>query len=118
MTQSITYEGGLTGLVRSGDQDQCQWEFEARAFDTPATESDVQGTFCDAMAEPTGQQVDKARAFVFGAGETAYTYTATALNSMAFAYAEETDGGDGTDPVVAILREAARRIAIIEALTS
>jgi hypothetical protein len=53
---------------------------------------------------------------VFGS-KTGFQYTSQALLAMLVAYEQECEGGDGVEPVVAILREAARRIAVVEALT-
>jgi len=93
------------------------WEFEGREYETPADEASVMGAVEEALAEPGRAEVKRARDFVFGGGAGANTYTAGALLAMLVAYEQECDGGEGVEAVASILREAARRIAVIEALT-
>ena len=104
-----TYDGALAGLTLSDGS----WTFEGREYDTPATESDVLGTMGEALGDVDDEQIKAARKLVFGG---TCQFTAQALNAMALAYEAECGDGEGVDPVVVILREAARRIAVIEAL--
>jgi hypothetical protein len=110
LATEITYEGMCAGLVRNDDM----WYFEGTAYDTTATESHVLEVVGEALTEPERDAVAAARTFVFECPEI--TYTAQALGAMATAYAEECEGGEGVDAVVAILQEAARRVACVEAL--
>lgn len=107
-------EGVLAGLVWCAVHPG--WSFEGREYETAATEAQVSETVVEALAEPGRTEVQAAREFVF-AGKTGFQYTSQALLAMLVAYEQECEGGDGVEPVVAILREAARRIAVIEALT-
>lgn len=106
-----TYDGALSGLTN----DDGAWTFEGRSYDTPADETAVLETTGEALEEPSEALTEAARRLVFGPGGA--TFTAQALSAIALAYEAETGGGDGCDPVTAILREAARRIAVVEALT-
>ncbi len=109
---SATYDGMLAGLVSSVDDG---WSFEGASYDTPADEHTVIETVYEALSEPDGEAVKAAAKMVFS--NPRVTYTAQVLTAMAAAYASECADGDGVDAVVAILQEAARRIAVIEALT-
>lgn len=106
-----TYDGMLSGLSNvDGD-----WLYEGRTYDTPATEADVIACANEAMSEPDASVTAAARKLVFGSN---VTYTSQALLGIAAAYdAEVGPDGDGSAQIMAILQEAARRIACIEALT-
>lgn len=108
---TITYDGALKGAVYT---EGLGWSFEGMAYDTPADEATVQDSVGEALTEPDQSVVDAARKLVFGGNAT---YTSQALLAMATAYEKEVDGGEGAEPVAALLREAARRVAVIEALT-
>lgn len=108
---TITYDGALKGATLTSGT---EWCFEGRMYDTPADEATVNDTVGEALTEPDQSVVDAARKLVFGGNAT---YTSHALLAMATAYEQECDGGDGCDPVATVLREAARRVAVIEALT-
>lgn len=119
---TTTYEGLLAGLVGSESDTaaadaRTEWSFEGRPYDTPADEAAVLESVGEALTEPERNDVVAARDFVFGQ-RTGFQYTSQALLAMLVAYERECEGGDGVEPVVAILREAARRIAVIEALTT
>lgn len=109
----ICYEGALRGAERGTGPDGC-WAFEGRSYDTPATEDAVLETVAEALEEPDDAAVDAAHDALFR-GPT--QYTAQLLSALAAAYEREVGDGEGCDPVTSILREAARRIAVIEALT-
>lgn len=111
-TATLTYDGALRGLTLT---DGSEWSFEGRTYDTPADEATVSECVGEALTEPDQSVVDAARKLVFGGNAT---YTSHALLAMATAYEKECDGGDGCEPVAALLREAARRVAVIEALTT
>lgn len=89
-----------------------QWSFEGVEYDTPATADDLEICAEEAMAQPDQKTLALASQLVFGPGTT---YTSQALLAMAEVY-ERTVCETG-DTVSAILRESARRIACIEALT-
>lgn len=108
---TTTYDGPLKGAVHTQG---LGWSFEGTVYDTPADEATVVDSVDEALTSPDESLVQGARKLVFGGSAT---YTAQALLAMATAYENECDGGDGCDPVVAVLREAARRVAVIEALT-
>lgn len=110
----IVYDGVLRGLERGAGPDGC-WAFEGVGYDSPATESEVEGMVEDALAEPSGELRRQAHELLFGRGGS--QYTAQAVLALAEAYERECEGGDGVSEVVRILAEAARRIAVIEALT-
>lgn len=111
MSAVLRYDGMMAGLVRAE-----AWIFEGREYATPASEIEVCDTVGEALTDVSAAGVARARSFVFGQG--ASTYTAQALLAMAEAYELEVgDGSEGVDPVTAILRDAARRIAVVEALT-
>ncbi len=109
-SDTIAYEGTLQGVTYTDGQ----WSYEGRTYDTPAEVGDLCTSVGEALSEPDTSVVEGARKLVFGG---AATYTAQALLAMATAYEQECDGGEGCDPVAAVLREAARRVAVIEALT-
>lgn len=110
-TTDIAYDGTLAGLVSTADG----WVFEGVEYDTPATESDVIECAHTALEEPDAPTVKAAHALVFDRG---CTYTSQALLAIAAAYdAEVGPDGTGSEQILAILRETARRIACIEALT-
>lgn len=109
----VSYEGSLRGLERGTGDDGC-WAFEGRSYETPATEADVLEQTGEALVEPSRSDCTAAAKFLFNGP---FQFTAQALVALAAVYASECEGGDGVDPVVAILREAARRIAVVEALT-
>lgn len=106
-----TYEGMCAGLVRNNDM----WYFEGLEYETPADEAAVLETVGEALSEPNDALVAAAGKLVFHNPQI--TYTSQVLIAMAAAYASECEGVEGVEPVVAILQEAARRIAVIEALT-
>lgn len=106
-----TYDGALKGAEHTPD---LGWSFEGTVYDTPATEDDVITSVGEALQAPTLDMVQCARKLVFGG---TCTYTAQALLAMATAYEQECEGGDGVDAVVNLLQEAARRLAVVEALT-
>lgn len=107
-----TYDGMLSGLSNvDGD-----WLYEGRTYDTPADEATVVETVGEALSEPDAPMVKAAAALVFGR-ESGVQYTSQALTAIAAAYANECEGGDGVAAVLAVLQDAARRIAVIEALT-
>jgi|SRR5688572_1877265 len=108
---TITYDGALKGAQHT---EGLGWSFEGTVYDTPADEATVQDSVGEALTEPDQSVVDGARKLVFGGNAT---YTSQALLAMATAYEQECDGGDGCSPVATVLREAARRVAVIEALT-
>ena len=110
-SSGVTYEGVLQGLEKTEF-----WQFEGTDYSTPATESDVLETVAEALSEPDKAEVVAARDFVFGP-RTGFAYTSQALLAMLVAYERECEGGEGVEAVASILREAARRIAIVEALT-
>lgn len=106
-----TYDGMAAGIeLVDGD-----WTFEGKPLPSPATESGVLETLDESLQEPDETTVAAARKLVFGSGAT---YTAQALLAIAAAYdAEVGPDGDGSDQIMSILRETARRIACVEALT-
>lgn len=107
----VKLDGVLAGVARVDGE----WSFEGASYSTPATESDVIACANEALEEPDAKSIEAARKLTFGSG---VTYTAQALLAIEAAYvAEVGDDGDGTPQILAILREAARRIACIEALT-
>ncbi len=106
----LTLDGVLSGV----SQLDGTWQFEGVSYDTPATESDVISCANEALSEPDESVVEQATKLVFGGNAT---YTSQAVLAMAAAYTAEVGDGDGSDHVVRILREAARRIACVEALT-
>lgn len=108
---TTTYDGALKGAEHTPE---LGWSFEGTVYDTPADEATVVESVGEALQEPTSALVEGARKLVFGSSAT---YTSQVLLAMATAYAEECDGGDGCDPVVKLLQETARRLAVIEALT-
>lgn len=108
---SISYDGTLTGLVSSSDG----WVFEGVGYDTPADEAHVIEAANEALGEPDASVTAAAHKLVFGSN---VTFTSQAVLGIAAAYeAEVGPDGAGLDHVLEILREAARRIAVIEALT-
>jgi hypothetical protein len=108
---TITYDGALKGVTRTHGE---VWCYEGREYDTPADEPTLVDSVGEALTEPDVSLVEGARKLVFGGSAT---YTSQVLLAMATAYESECDGGDGSEPVAAVLREAARRVAVIEALT-
>lgn len=108
---TTTYDGALKGAQHT---EGLGWCFEGTVYDTPADEPTVVESVGEALQEPDTSLVEGARKLVFGGS---CTYTSQVLLAMATAYAEECEGGDGVDPVVKLLQEAARRLAVIEALT-
>lgn len=115
---TIHYDGALSGLSRTGALrmgDADTWTFEGRSYDTPATEDDVLETTAEALSEPSEPAVELARDLVFG--KSGCTFTSQALTAMARAYEAEAADCDACSPVVALLLETARRVAVIEALT-
>lgn len=107
---TVTYEGALRGVTYT----EGTYSYEGRTYDTPADEATLVQSVGEALTEPDESLVQGARKLVFGGSAT---YTSQALLAMATAYESECDGGEGADPVAAVLREAARRVAVIEALT-
>jgi hypothetical protein len=103
------FQGTLAGVVGSVRS----WSFEGVEYDTPAEADDLEICAAEAMAAPEKPLIEKAHTLVFGPGTT---YTSQALLAMAEAYEREVCENGG-DSVSAILRESARRIACIEALT-
>ncbi len=112
--QPVRYDGVLAGLERGTGVDGC-WAFEGCGYDTPADEAQVLEAVGEALEEPDREQVAAAAGFVFKRGT--FQYTSQALLAMLVAYETECEGGDGVHAVAGILREAARRIAVVEALT-
>ncbi len=108
---TTTYEGALQGATHTQG---LGWSYEGTVYDTPADEATVLTSVGEALQEPDTSVVQGARKLVFGGS---CTYTSQALLAMATAYVEECDGGEGVDAVVKVLQEAARRVAVIEALT-
>jgi hypothetical protein len=102
------FEGTLAGVVGSVRA----WSFEGVEYDTPAEADDLEICAAEAMAQPDEKTLAVARQLVFGPGNT---YTAQALLAMAEVYEREVC--ETGDAVSTILRESARRIACIEALT-
>jgi hypothetical protein len=102
------FEGTLAGVEGSAGE----WSFEGVKYDTPATADDLESCAEEAMAKPDEKTLANAQLLVFGPGTT---YTSQALLAMAEVYEREVC--ELGDPVSAILRESARRIACIEALT-
>lgn len=102
------FDGSLAGVVGSAGD----WSFEGVDYDTPATSDDLVSCAGEALAQPDEKTLATARQLVFGPGTT---YTSQALLAMAEVYENEVCENGG-DPVSAILRESARRIACIEAL--
>lgn len=96
---------GVEGSVGS-------YSFEGVEYSTPATQDDLEACAEEAMAQPDEKTLALAKQLVFGPGTT---YTSQALLAMAEVYEREVC--EIGDTVSAILREAARRIACIEALT-
>jgi hypothetical protein len=112
------YEGVLSGLERGLGVDGC-WAFEGVGYESPADESDVMAVVGEALSEPdeNGELVRAARKLVFGHPQV--THTSQVLLAMLVAYEQECgEDGDGVAEVQRVLREAARRVAIIEALTA
>lgn len=108
---SLSFDGTLAGVARTDGE----WSFEGTAYDTPAADSDVIACANEALEAPDAKTIEAARKLVFAPGAT---YTAQALLAIEAAYvAEVGDDGAGTQEILAILRETARRIACIEALT-
>lgn len=108
---TTSYDGMLSGLTSSNGD----WSYEGASYEVQATETQVIECVDEALAEPDESTVAAARKLVFGVGAT---YTSQALIAIAAAYAAECEGGDGVGAVLAVLQDAARRIAVIEALTS
>lgn len=106
------YDGALQGAQHT---EGLGWCFEGTVYDTPADEDTVVTSVGEALSEPTPELVSATSALVFKRGDV--TYTSQVLLAMAAAYADECEGGEGVDPVVKVLQEAARRVAVIEALT-
>ena len=104
----IKFEGTLAGVVGSVGS----WSFEGVEYDTPAADCDLLACAEEAMAQPSEKDLALAQQLVFGSG---CTYTSQALLAMAEVYEREVC--ENGDAVSAILRESARRIACIEALT-
>jgi len=111
MSKPVAFDGVLSGVVLTdGD-----WSFEGVVYDTPATGEQVIECANEALEEPGDDVVAQARKLTFGSNAT---YTSQAVLALVAAYdAEVGPDGDGSAQVIAILREAARRIACIEALT-
>lgn len=109
----VNYEGVLQGLERL---ESGQWVAFGKPLDTPATEEQVIETVTEALQEPGKDEVFAARVFMFGQ-HPGFQYTSQSLLALLVAYERECEGGDSVEPVAEILREAARKIAIIEALT-
>jgi len=107
----MKYEGALLGLSAGGSG----WEFEGRGYDTPATEGDVREVTEEALGAPGEALVGDVGKLLFRHPQA--QYTASVLLAMAAAYEAEVGDGEGSEPVAAVLREAARRVAVIEALT-
>lgn len=105
----IKFEGTLAGVAGSVGA----WSFEGVEYDTPADKDDLEICAAEAMAQPSEKSLSLAQQLVFGPGNI---YTAQALLAMAEVY-ERAVCENGGDAVSTILRESARRIACIEALT-
>ncbi len=108
---TITYEGAMQGATHT---EGLGWSFEGTVYDTPADEGTVITSVGEALTSPDESLVEGARKLIFGGS---CTYTSQVLLAMATAYESECEGGDGVDGVVKLLHEAARRLAVIEALT-
>ena len=109
---TITYDGQLKGATLTNGTNWC---FEGTMYDTLADEDIVLQTVGEALAEPAATLVSATSRLVFN--HTEVTYTSQVLTAMAAAYANECEGGEWVDAVVKILHEAARRVAVVEALT-
>lgn len=112
MTNTVSFDGALRGATLANGSD---WSFEGRAYDTTASEADVLTTVAEALEAPADALVTAVAKLTFSNPHV--TYTSHVLTALAAAYAAECVDGDGTDPIVAILQETARRVAVIEALT-
>lgn len=108
---TTNYDGMLAGLAN----DNGAWSYEGASYSTPATEGDVRSVVDEALCEPDDKTVAAAAKLVFGS--PGITYTSQALIAIAAAYGNECEGGEGVEAVLAVLRDAARRIAVIESLT-
>jgi hypothetical protein len=105
------FEGTLAGVEGSAGE----WSFEGVKYDTPATADDLEICAEEAMAQPDEKTLANAQLLVFGPGTT---YTSQALLAMVAVYEREVGmDGSGSEQVMSILQQAARRIACIEALT-
>lgn len=103
--------GTLAGVVGSARS----WSFEGVEYDTPATADDLDACSIEAMAPPDEAMINRADGLVFGPGAN---YTSQALLAIMVAYEREVGNASaGVPQVLAILQDAARRIACIEALT-
>lgn len=110
-----TFDGALQGAQHT---EGLGWSFEGTVYDTPADEATVQDCVGEALAQPTQDLVSHMHRIMFKRGDVAYT--SQVLLAMMRAYAEEVggaSGSDGSDAVCKLLQEAARRVAVIEALT-
>lgn len=106
-----TYDGTLAGLVATDDG----WCFEGVSYDTPADDATIVESVGQALEEPSGAEVKAMAKLMFNGSSQ---FTSQLLTRMAVAYELECgDDGTGVQQIKAILIEAARRIAVIEALS-
>ncbi len=109
----VSFDGALRGATLANGSD---WSFEGRSYDTPAGETDVITSVAEALEAPADALVAAVGKLTFSNPHV--THTAHVLSALAAAYAAECgDGSEGTDPIVTLLQETARRVAVIEALT-
>lgn len=110
----VKFDGTLAGVEGSAGS----WMFEGVEYNTPAGADDLAACAEEAMALVDKPVLDLAHKLVFGPGTQ---YTSQALLAIVEAYEREVGETSPNEPgpfqVVTILREAARRIACIEALT-
>lgn len=107
----IKFDGTLAGVEGSAGS----WSFEGVEYNTPAKDGDLISCVGEALSAPDEREITLAHKLMFN---TNTTYTSQTLLALMAAYEREVGiDGDGTPQILAILQEAARRIACIEALT-